>query len=137
MKRPFESYILYFLHFLLSISALYGGGSLIIAPDGSILGLQEEWIAETPFRNFLFPGILLLLFMGILPGITLAGLLKNGRNRFFRRLIYIPINTGAGHFPCIPGSLPFPGSSYNNCSLIILFYNRLSVQSASSLSSSH
>ena len=81
MKRPFETYILLFFLFLLSINALYGGGSMIISPDGSLLGMKPEWLGNSPFHNFLIPGILLLAFLGVFPAIALAGLIRKKGSR--------------------------------------------------------
>ncbi|MBE0655456.1 MAG: hypothetical protein IH594_16765, partial [Bacteroidales bacterium] len=81
MKRPFETYILMFFLFLLSVNALYGGGSMIISPDGSLLGMKQEWLGNSPFHNFLIPGILLLAFLGVFPAIALAGLIRKNESR--------------------------------------------------------
>lgn len=81
MKRPFESYVLFGLLIVLSGNAFYGGGTMIIRPDGSLIGMSTDWLAGSPFTNFLLPGIILLLLMGVLPVITLIGL----TGRFGRR----------------------------------------------------
>lgn len=81
MKRPFESYVLYGLLIVLSGNAFYGGGTMIIRPDGSLIGMSTDWLAGSPFTNFLLPGIILLLLMGVFPVITLIGL----TGRFGRR----------------------------------------------------
>jgi len=90
MKRPFETWILYLLLALLSINAFYGGISLILAPDGSLLGMQPGWLDKSPFSNYFVPGILLTVFMGIFPLITLFGLLTKNQNRFFNLLNIYP-----------------------------------------------
>ncbi len=53
MKRPFEIYILGFLMLFLSVGAIYGGGSLVAAPDGSLLKMEELWLDKLPFPDFL------------------------------------------------------------------------------------
>lgn len=73
-KRPFELYILCLLLLFISAGALYGGGALILKPDGSLLGMQP-WRGKIPFPNFLVPGIILLVFNGLLPLFVLVGLL--------------------------------------------------------------
>lgn len=81
MKRPFEIYILGFLMLFLSVGAIYGGGSLVAAPDGSLLKMEELWLDKLPFPDFLIPGIILLLFLGIFPLVGLTGLFFRKENR--------------------------------------------------------
>lgn len=81
MKRPFEIYVLGFLMLFLSVGAIYGGGSLVAAPDGSMLKMEELWLDKLPFPDFLIPGIILLLFLGIFPLVGLTGLFFRKENR--------------------------------------------------------
>jgi hypothetical protein len=90
MKRPFEIWILYLLLALLAINAFYGGISLILAPDGSLLGMQPGWLEKSPFSNYLIPGILLIVFMGIFPLFALFGLLTKNQNPLFNLLNIYP-----------------------------------------------
>ncbi|MEA1887512.1 MAG: hypothetical protein U9N72_09930 [Bacteroidota bacterium] len=48
------------------ISASFGGIGLIASPDGSLMEMPLEWLASTPFKNYLIPGIILLTANGIL-----------------------------------------------------------------------
>jgi hypothetical protein len=73
MKRPFELYILCLLLLFISVGALYGGGALVLKPDGSLLGMQP-WLNEMPFPSFLIPGIVLFLLNGVFPLFTVVGL---------------------------------------------------------------
>jgi len=82
MKRPFETWILYLLLALLAINAFYGGISLILAPDGSLLGMQPSWLEKSPFTSYLIPGLLLLLMNGIFPLLTIYGLITKNRKWF-------------------------------------------------------
>ena len=82
MKRPFETWILYLLLLLLAINAFYGGISLMLAPDGSLLGMQPGWLDKTPFSSYFIPGLLLLLMNGILPLLALFGLITKNRTWF-------------------------------------------------------
>jgi hypothetical protein len=75
MKRPFELFPLLLLHLLLSFNALAGGALLIWEPHGSLMGLTQERLANTPFTTYLVPGLLLFIFMGLLPLLTLFSLL--------------------------------------------------------------
>jgi hypothetical protein len=83
MKKPFEIYILCFLLLFLSLGALYGGGSLIISPDGSLLQMDKSWLDLIPFSNFLVPGIILFALLGIFPLVALIGLFILKNNRLF------------------------------------------------------
>ena len=82
MKRPFETWILYLLLLLLAINAFYGGISLMLAPDGSLLGMQPGWLDKTPFSSYFIPGLLLLMMNGVLPLLALFGLITKNRTWF-------------------------------------------------------
>jgi len=86
MKRPFEIYILGFLILFLSVGAIYGGGSLIVAPNGSLLKMEESWLEKLPFPDFRIPGIILFLFLGIFPLIGLIGLFIRKENRILNSI---------------------------------------------------
>lgn len=47
------------------IGALYGGWSLITRPDGSRLQLSLDLLEQTPFDNYLIPGIILFVGNGL------------------------------------------------------------------------
>ena len=100
MRKPAELYILIGLHIFLSAGALYGGGSFVLSPDGSLLGLNEEWLAGTPFHTFILPGIILFVLMGVLPLLTMFGLLRKSNIRIFDFLNMYP-----GKFWCWTYSL--------------------------------
>ena len=74
MKRvPWPVYILWFLLMFLSIGAFYGGLLFIGDPSGESLGMNTSYLDNSPFNNFLLPGIILLFFNGIFPLIILSG----------------------------------------------------------------
>ncbi|MBK7231271.1 MAG: hypothetical protein IPH93_03095 [Saprospiraceae bacterium] len=75
MNRPFFLYPLILLHAFLGIGAFAGGGMLLLKPDGSLLGMNPEWLEHSPFNNYLIPGVILFIFCGFLPLLTLIGLL--------------------------------------------------------------
>ena len=80
MKRPFETWILIVLLALLAINAFYGGISLMLAPDGSLLKMQPGWLDNSPFNSYFIPGLLLLLMNGVFPAVAIFGLVtKNSR----------------------------------------------------------
>src|SRR5215207_2459341 len=48
------------------INALAAGYCFIIDPSGNRLGMSTSFIQNSPFANFLIPGIILFIFNGIL-----------------------------------------------------------------------
>ena len=86
MKRPFEIYILSLLLLFLSAGAIYGGGSLIISPDGTLLQMDPKWFDLIPFPDYLVPGIILFTLLGIFPLISLFGLFYGKTNLLFNRV---------------------------------------------------
>jgi hypothetical protein len=55
------------------LTAVWGGLELVLSPDGSFMRLPLSLLENTPFRDFVIPGLLLTSFVG---GInTLAGVL--------------------------------------------------------------
>jgi hypothetical protein len=66
-SRPFMVWILIFLQVLLGLNALLGGGAFILAPDGHLLQMPFSHLKNTPFSNFLIPGVLLFTFLGLYP----------------------------------------------------------------------
>jgi hypothetical protein len=69
--------VLFFLLSFLGISAIGGGGALIISPSGKLLGgLPLSILEQSPFDDFLVPGIILFLVLGILPCLTLCALIN-------------------------------------------------------------
>lgn len=55
-------------------SGLYGGSMLVFDPSGEVLKLPLPLLESTPFIDYLFPGIILLLILGIIPTIVAYGL---------------------------------------------------------------
>ena len=54
------------------ISAIIGGGFLIADPLGTKMGLTVNLLRHSAFHNFLVPGILLMLFNGVLSLVALV-----------------------------------------------------------------
>ena len=67
---------LIFLLGLLGFGALGGGGVLIISPSGELIGMPLSIIQNSPFINFLIPGIILFTVLGILPIVLMYALIK-------------------------------------------------------------
>jgi hypothetical protein len=70
----------------LSLNGLGGGIVFLLKPDGSMMGMSTDWLARTPFNNFLIPGILLFILNGIFPLIALIGLITRKESRLLNSL---------------------------------------------------
>ncbi len=67
----------------LGLSAIGGGGALIISPSGKLLGgLPLSILQNSPFTNFLIPGIILFVVLGVLPSLLIFALLKKSASPF-------------------------------------------------------
>jgi len=67
---------------IIAVAAIASGISMINSPDGITLNLQTYLLDNTPFKNFLIPGILLTFFVG---GVNLVAFFYNifkKQNRF-------------------------------------------------------
>ncbi|MEI7979538.1 MAG: hypothetical protein WCI53_11895 [Bacteroidota bacterium] len=66
---------------LLGLGALFGGGVLIISPSGKLFGIPITMLANSPFHNFLIPGIILFTFIGLIPLTVIYALKKKSENK--------------------------------------------------------
>lgn len=62
------------------LGALYGGGSLVMDPTGTAIGMPLTLLAGSPFADFLVPGLTLLLVNGV--GSLVAAALALARVRW-------------------------------------------------------
>ncbi|CAH8712942.1 hypothetical protein M5W83_25140 [Paenibacillus thiaminolyticus] len=69
-------WVLYALHLLLAIGAVFGGTALVIDPSGRLLGVTLSILNTSPFTNFLIPGLILLIMLGIGPLLICYALIK-------------------------------------------------------------
>jgi hypothetical protein len=53
------------LQILIGIGAVGGGLALILDPSGSLLGIPLEVLGDSPFPDFLVPGLVLLIVNGV------------------------------------------------------------------------
>jgi len=86
MKRSIPTYILMFLIAFQVISAVPAGWALISDPSGTKLGLPRILLNQSPFNNFLIPGLFLFFILGLLPLFILYGLITKKQYIFFQRL---------------------------------------------------
>ncbi len=75
MKTTGRNFLIFLLAFL-GLGALAGGGSLIIAPDGSLMGMPLSLLNASPFADFMIPGITLFILLGLVPCALTFVLLK-------------------------------------------------------------
>ena len=82
MKTKTARNVLLILLALLGLGAIFGGGVLIISPNGKLFGMPLSMLDNSPFNNFLIPGIILFGVLGIIPiGLTFA-LIKRPEYKF-------------------------------------------------------
>jgi hypothetical protein len=68
------------------IGAFYGGLGLITDPTGDKIQLAQHYLDNTPFDNYLIPGIILLVVNGIFSFITIGSIIMK-HNEFYVFLI--------------------------------------------------
>lgn len=66
---------------LQAVSGLGGGAVLVIDPSGGLLGMPLSVLRRGPFADFLVPGVILLLVLGVLPAVTAVALWARPRWR--------------------------------------------------------
>jgi len=59
--------VLLFLLAVLGIGAIFGGFVLMISPSGKLFGMPLSMLENSPFSNFLIPGIILFSVLGAYP----------------------------------------------------------------------
>lgn len=72
--RPAAVKLLISLLLLLAVGALYGGGALVADPSGGLLDMPVSLLAGSPFGDYLVPGLILLVLLGIFPLVVAWGL---------------------------------------------------------------
>jgi hypothetical protein len=71
----------------LGISAIGGGGALILSPSGKLLGgLPLSILNHSPFPNFLIPGIILFVVLGLFPYLVVFALLKKPESKIAEQI---------------------------------------------------
>ena len=91
MKSIIGKNILISLLAFLGLGAMGGGLCLIISPSGKLVGgLPLSILSHSPFSNFLIPGIILFLVLGLFPCLISFALIKKPENRFAEYLNFFP-----------------------------------------------
>lgn len=76
-KSKLARNILIALLLFLGLSAIGGGAFLIISPSGKLIGgLPLSILEHSPFSDFLIPGIILFLILGIAPCLISMALIR-------------------------------------------------------------
>lgn len=70
----------------LGAGALFGGGILMIAPDGSLIGMPVSILRHSPFTDFLIPGVILFVVLGIVPVLLAIALVKQPASKVAERI---------------------------------------------------
>ena len=78
-RRPIAIRILLALLLFQGFSGVAGGWGLTSDPTGSAIGLELEWLEGSPFADYLIPGIILLVVLGIGPLIVVIGIFRRLR----------------------------------------------------------
>lgn len=72
-RPPWVSVLIAGLLFL-SVTALYRGVALVVAPDSALLDVDLTHLEGTPFADYVVPGAVLAVVLGLYPLIAIAGL---------------------------------------------------------------
>ncbi len=78
--------ILLFLLAFLGLGAIFGGSVLIISPDGSLFEIPLSLLENSPFTDFLIPGIILFSVLGLIPICIIFALIKNPKNELAEQI---------------------------------------------------
>lgn len=73
-SKTLSIYLLIFLMLFQGISGILGGIGLVMDPSGETLQIPISWLNNSPFSNYLIPGIILLILLGIFPVIISIGI---------------------------------------------------------------
>lgn len=85
-KRPATLYPLLLLLLLQAIGATGGGLTLVFAPSGRLMGMPAGMLDGSPFGDFMIPGLILLVVLGLFPGFILWSLIARPDWRWPERL---------------------------------------------------
>ena len=83
-KRPWSLYVLLTLLMFQAISGLGGGLVLMIKPDGGLIQMPTSILHGSAFHNFLIPGIILFLILGVFPVFTFSILIARPKWKFLK-----------------------------------------------------
>ena len=76
MKTKTARTTLILLLAFLGLGAIFGGAILIVSPSGKLFGMPLSMLANSPFNDFLIPGIFLFFVLGVAPILLIIALIK-------------------------------------------------------------
>lgn len=85
-KLSLASRVLIGLQIFLGAGAIFGGGGLVLDPSGELIMMPIELLDNAPFDTFLYPGIILLIVLGIAPLVISYGLITKHEVQVFNKL---------------------------------------------------
>ncbi len=74
----------------LGLGALGGGGVFILSPSGALFGMPLSMLDKSPFTNFLIPGIILFIVLGLAPCGLVIALLRKPKSDMAERFNFYP-----------------------------------------------
>ncbi|NID13471.1 hypothetical protein [Fibrivirga algicola] len=83
--NPNSTVLLYLLGFL-GLGAIGGGGLFILSPSGKLFGMPLSMLDTSPFPDFLIPGIILFVVLGLIPCGLVVALLKKPVSKLAERI---------------------------------------------------
>jgi hypothetical protein len=86
-RRPAGVWILLALLVVQGLGGLGGGLALTLKPDGSIMQMPLSYLDGSPFSDFLIPGLILLLVLGVLPLVAAVGVWRRRKWGWFAAFI--------------------------------------------------
>jgi hypothetical protein len=86
-SRPLGVTMLFVLIAFQGLSGILGGAFLVLDPSGDLLQMPVSMLANSPFRDFFIPGLILLIVLGISPLAVLYGLWKKDHWAWFGSLL--------------------------------------------------
>ena len=75
-SRNVTLWILIVLMFILGVGAIISGAMLFLTPDGHLMQMPVDPLKGTPFPDYLIPGIILFIFVGLYPIFVSYSLIK-------------------------------------------------------------
>jgi hypothetical protein len=90
MNTKIPSNILLILLAFLGVGAWFGGGILIVSPSSKLFGMPLSMLDKSPFADFLIPGIILFVVLGLAPCLLIFALLKKPVSALADRLNFCP-----------------------------------------------
>lgn len=73
-SRPVTLYVLMACLLFQGLSGILGGFMLVSDPSGESLQIPLNWLQGSPFNDYLIPGLVLLIVLGVFPLVVIYGL---------------------------------------------------------------